>query len=234
MKQSKTFLTYILLIVGVCPASAEIRVLAERGEIAPREELVAHAWPAEALQLMAHPSREVIWKNTDEGKFGDRTMIGFRPKHLKDVDEILAIFASTERDYHRIIVKPEKEPARVMERYPKSFRACSLLLIVRSPKMLETWYQNLPINADGRRYSPLQVFTEPPQAGSQQSLIMYAGHESIPLDAVHWPEWTVVIAGTSKEARKDAPLTILINDLAAKYSLPNCMERRARRALENR
>ena len=69
-------------MVGIPSAFAEIRILAEKGKAVAEQELVAHAWPPEP-----HPSREVIWKNTDEGKFGDRTMLAFRPRNLAEIDE---------------------------------------------------------------------------------------------------------------------------------------------------
>ena len=224
----------LLLVGGLSSSFAEVRVLAERGQAVPPAEVAAHAWPAEILELMALNSREVVWKNPDNGKFSHNTTIAFRPANQAQVDQIISIFAKTKRDYHRFVLQPEAGPLRNARRYPASFQGCSLYLSVGSPKMLQAWYEALPVNEDGLHYSPYQVFTEPPQSGDH-SLMIFAGNKAIDLDATSWPKFTVLISGTSKETRKkkpNDPIILAVDKFASKYSLPTCLERRKRRALE--
>lgn len=172
--------------------------VASEGQPVSKDAVERYGWPAEALELVNHPSRSNGWNTWFSEWPNDVNHYEFKLRGQNDLNEIIQKLAAVRSDTVQIILGPGKEP---VEFDLPGGNGIAAVFAIGGQKIVDVWYLRLPEVKPGIREFGAHRYTECPKT-LEPTLTLFAGNSAIDLAQLKIPTRIKVSASISDDYRK--------------------------------
>lgn len=153
-------------------------------------------WPEGVLNLVNHPLRTHGWQGFFSECPNDSQYFGIEIMSPADMHRAIRAFATIESKDLVIQLTPEGSA--------KHAGGTGALFTLGNQKVIDAWFERLPVQKNGERRFGIHSFQKPPPA-QPPTLFLYVGHRAVDLRKLRIPSQVKLAAPLSAAWKKKFP-----------------------------
>jgi hypothetical protein len=139
------------------------------------------SWPTKVTEFVNLPARTTGWYSWFSETPSDVQRYWFHVENVTELNALIEQFAAIESKKLEIVLSPEQNPSGGLE-----FHGESVEFSIGDQQTLDRWFEQLEVDADGRRIFGVHRYDKPPVA-LPPTLTIFLKHKVVNVDELRLP-----------------------------------------------